>query len=116
MQNITYENFVQELLKAVPETRDIYQKHVDDNGETLPHVLLGDITRFVVDSYRCANTSVLSRILELLEISVSSSDDKLQELVVVSFLENLHQAGNDYDGLKKLLGPNLKKNLSLVEE
>lgn len=115
MPKITYANFVSELLNAVPETKDIYQKHIDDNGETLPHVLLGDITRFVVDSYRKANTSVLSRVLEFLEKSVSSSDEHLQELVVVSFLENLHQAGDDYDGLKKLLGPNLKKNLSSVE-
>lgn len=115
MADVTYDNFVQKLLVAVPETRHIYQKHLEDNGETLQHVLLGDITRFVIDSYRSANTPVLTRILEFLEISVSSSDDKLQELVVVSFLENLHQAGDDYDGLKKLLGSNLKKNLLLVE-
>ncbi|MBI2387938.1 MAG: hypothetical protein HYV14_18275 [Elusimicrobia bacterium] len=115
MQNNTYENFVQELLATAPETRGIYQKHLEDNGEALPHVFLGDVTRFVIDSYRTTNTGLLSRLLDFLERAVSSPDDKLQELVVVSFLENLHQAGEDYEGVKRLLGPNLRKNLSLVE-
>lgn len=95
MPKIDYENFVQQLLSTVRETRGIYQKHLEDNDETLPHVLLGEITRFIIDSYRRANIELLARILEFLENAISSTDDKVQELVVVSFLENLHQAGND---------------------
>lgn len=115
MQHITYDNFVQSLLAAVPETREIHQLHLENNDEILPHVLLGDVTRFVIDTYRRSNTELLGRTLDFLEEAVSASDEKLQELVIVSFLENLHQAGNDYEGFKKTLGPNLRKNLSLVE-
>lgn len=114
MRNITYDNFVQQLLVAAPEILDIHQKHVKDNDEVLPHVLLGDVTRFVIEAHRRADTKLRTRILDFLENAVSSPDDKLQELVVVSFLENLHQAAEDYEGLKNLLGPNLRKNLFLV--
>lgn len=114
MRIITYDNFVKQLLAAAPEISDIHQQHMKDNDEILPHVLLGEVTRFVINAHRNSNVELRTRILDFLECAVSSPDDKLQELVVVSFLENLHQAGEDYEGLKKLLGPNLRKNLFLV--
>lgn len=38
-------NFIPTLLKRVPELESIFAEHLKDNGEVLPHVLLGQITR-----------------------------------------------------------------------
>ncbi len=73
---------------------------------------MGELTRFLIDLYR---RSIVSRdnsrkclgtvetLLGLLEQGMSSSDSALQELVSVSFLENLNQAGELYADIKKLL-------------
>lgn len=116
MQNIAYDNFVEQLLTAAPEFRDIHRQHVKDNDEVLPHVLLGEVTRFVIEAHRRANIGLRTRILDFLESAISSQDGKLQELIAVSFLENLHQAGDDYEEMKELLGPNLRKNVLLAGE
>ena len=124
MQNerITYDSFVPKLLAELPGFKRIYDEHLQAYDEVLPHVLVGDLTRYVIASYRQMSTDttgkarqVVDRALALLEQSTQSSDSRLQELVSVSFLENLQQADEDYDGIKALLGPHLEKELAHYE-
>ena len=118
------DSFVDHLLSMVPELRRVYEEHLSENEELLPHVFLGDVTRFVITEFRkgrsdrgepTLDTRVLDRILDLLERAMKSSDTRLRELVSVSFLENLDQAGRDYLGIKGLLGPALVKELAQYE-
>jgi len=118
----TYDSFVPTLLAEVPGFQVIYDEHLQAYDEVLPHVLVGDLTRYVVASYRQMRTDasgtarqVADRSLALLEQAMQSSDARLQELVSVSFLENLHQADEDYDDIKTLLGPHLVKELAHYE-
>jgi len=107
-------SFVRELLLRVPELQSVYDMHIDDHDELLPHVFLGEVTRYVVQQVQSGageTSQPLSRILDFFEQSVESQDEKLQELISVSFLENLVDCGDVMDQLTEILGPNLKREL-----
>src|SRR5688572_27913597 len=89
------ENFFEAFVSFVPEFEPLLREHVSDNAQVLPHVLMGDVTRFV-ESYLCtpaaaplssAARGVLARVIAVLEVCMRSPDPRLQELVSVSFLE-----------------------------
>lgn len=116
---------VEHVLAALPEFRHIYDEHMrDTDGELLPHVLFGDLTRWIIELYRkskgsgigrASASATLARALSLLETLAHSNDEAALELVSVSFLENLHQAGDDYLAMKAILGPRLREELDRVE-
>lgn len=91
----------------------------------VPHVLFGDLTRWVIGEYRESQgygphardaRKLLERTLRFLEERFTDQgDDAAQDLIAVSFLENLHQAGSDYPGPKALLGPRLQAWLGRLE-
>ena len=121
-ETLTYDAFVPKLLADLPGFKVIYDEHLRDYDTVLPHVLVGDLTRYVIASYRQMRTDasgqarqIVNRALALLEQAMQSSEARLQELVSVSFLENLHQADEDYDAIKTLLGPHLEKELAHYE-
>lgn len=102
---------INRLLERVPEIRDMYDEHIQDNDEILPHVFLGDVTRFVVQQVRSGETGTLNhvaRILDIFEQYMASGDDHVKELISVSFVENLAGHEDALAILKKLVGPNLE--------
>ncbi len=119
----TPDEFLNVLSERVAELRPVYEEHIADYDEILPHVLMGDVTRFIVDLHKKSlaegdaeqEKKTLSSILEILEDALQSGDDQLQELIVVSFLENLEQDDSNYKFLKKLLGKDLSKHLAQIE-
>ncbi len=101
---------INQLLERVPELQSTYDVHIHDYDELLPHVFLGDVTRYVVQqvhSGEMGTTKPVGRILDSLERCMESGDDQVKELVSVSFIENL--AGHDdvLARLRALIGPNL---------
>lgn len=113
--NLTYDSFIPLLLQKLPELLPLYEEHMDDNfNELLPHVLFGDITRFVVSSYEeKKNLASLQRIFTLLDKAIQSKDNELRILISVSFLENLPQDKVCFPEIKRLLSPALQKELEL---
>jgi hypothetical protein len=119
---LTYESFIPALVVEVPGFRAIYEAHLDAYDEVLPHVLLGDLTRYVIDTYRQSRIDAsgiaqqtMHEVLAFLEHAMQSSDPRLLELISVSFLENLSQAADDYGEIKVLLGSHLAKELTSYE-
>jgi hypothetical protein len=115
---------MRDLLARVPELQPLYNEHIEDNGELLPHVFMGDVTRFVVslhakslgkrfDSIESRRT--LMKILDFFEENMRGADD-VQELISVSFLENLDQSAENYASLKSYFGGSLLDELSKYEE
>jgi len=50
---MTAQEFVDRLVVAVPETRDLVAEHLEDqSGELLLHVMMADLLRFAVAQYR----------------------------------------------------------------
>jgi len=115
--NLSFESFIPSLLQAVPELVPVYEEHMIDNfDELLPHVFMGDVTRFVVSSYKNKENLVsVKKILDLLDQAIRSEDEKLQELVSVSFLENLPQEEACFNDIKKLMSDDLRDELALYE-
>jgi hypothetical protein len=119
------ERLVHRLISKVPEFESSLREHLEFNEELLPHVLFGDLTRWVIDLYRKSKTAdrnagdakeVLARVFDLLEERFADPNDTAaHDLIGASFLENLHQAGPDYQRIKDSLGPNLKAGLAQSE-
>ncbi len=118
------EAFFPQLLSQVPEFRPFYDEHIADNDELLPHVLMADFTRFLIDAHLRATSEaddvgrwgqLVERSLALLEDGMGSSDDDLQNAISVSFLEHLEWAEEAYDEIKSLLGPKLREELGIIE-
>jgi hypothetical protein len=115
--------FVRDLLLQVPDLQPLYKEHVEDNDELLPHVFMGDVTRFIValnaDSLSegpdsTASERTLTKALDFLEQGMHKAD-KVRELVAVSFLENLDQSDENYPSLKSHLGKSLLEQLAKYE-
>lgn len=114
MTTITYENVVACLIERIPEFDGIYREHLGLYKETLPHVLFGELVRFT--KAVCGSSSepkgqyanpqnILKRILDFIEEAACSEDERVVELVQVSFMENLHQLGPYYQTITLRLGP-----------
>jgi hypothetical protein len=120
--------FINRLVLAVPEFESVYRDHLrDQEGELLPHVLMGDFTRWFRATYLEAvggsRTSALAqerlhRSADFLESAWQREEaapgySLVSELLSVSFLENL-LGEPEYDGVKEVLGPGLRSQLAII--
>lgn len=112
--------FVRGLLVQAPELQPLFNEHIEDNDELLPHVFMGDVTRFVValsansssdDISSLASRQTLIKILDFLEEGMQAGDDNVRELISASFLENLDQSDENYQSLKSHFGRSLLEQL-----
>jgi hypothetical protein len=111
MTDLSYESFATTLREQIPEFVSGQQDHIADYGEVLPHVLLGEFTRFLLEDIRSNGMSseVAIRSLHFLESCASSSDSALQELVAVSFVENLEPTNDLHQRILHVSGPHLHR-------
>ena len=103
-------SFVQSLVARFPVFGGIYEEHVDDNSEVLPHMLFGDIVRQMVPMHP-EDAERISEVLAFLDAAYGAGDPDVQNLLEASFLENLPCAGEAGAGIRDLLGPNLRNKL-----
>lgn len=87
--SFTYKSIAQQLTTAVPEFEPFLIEHTKDYGEVLSHVLFGDLTRFVLREHAADRREVVHRCLRFLERAARYGDDKVVNLVAVSFVENV---------------------------
>ena len=113
---------------VAPEFQTVYEEHMSDNDELLPHVLMGDFVRFLFDAYRKSMTSMsdaenwsqfVNRSLALMERAIASEDPRLVNLISVSFVGNLlpsdERDAESYKAIKVQLGPKLREELNLYD-
>ena len=86
---IAYRDVPHVVLGRVPEFRPVYEEHVRDNDEVLPHRLLGALTRFVLDAHERGDDNLVDRVLHVLDRLMAEGDDDTQNLVAVSFIEDI---------------------------
>lgn len=110
MIEITYDDFPDQLRIAVPGFAQVYDEHVADHDEVLPHVLLGELVRFLSSEVELhgAEAEALKPAMLLLEQGMASKDQRVQELVAVSFLENLDAGEPSFPAIRRLFGPGLE--------
>jgi hypothetical protein len=103
-------DFVRRLIAAVPELDEVYRQHVIEYDELLPHVLMGDVTRFAIANVGLSGIEgSLSKLLVFLEDELVSSDREISELIGVSFIENLCGERDAMDVLFPRMGKALRK-------
>ena len=111
MSALDFAGFPEQLRAQVPGFDRIYDEHLRDYDEVLPHVLVGELVRFLSDQARHhgEHSDALRQAMDLLEQGMSSADPRLQELVAVSFLENLDPADVAFPAISRLFGPRLRE-------
>lgn len=96
--------FVKEVVELDDQLRPLLKEHLEDNEELLPHVLMGDISRYVIrESLARPSRGRLQRLLDKFEQALESGSTEVQELVVVSFVENLAGEAEAIRSLKPLM-------------
>jgi hypothetical protein len=104
--------FVGALCYRYPLLLELLQEHLDDYDGVLPHVFMGDLTRWVVQRFHDdASDETLRQVLDFLESAFEGG--RSEELIAVSFLENLSSNG-DHAGVRALLGPALQNQLRQI--
>jgi hypothetical protein len=88
-REITYDTVVPLLLDALPGFRPTHEEHLADFGELLPHLLFGDLTRFVLAARAASDHTTVTQALNFLETASLSADQKVRDLVADSFVENV---------------------------
>jgi hypothetical protein len=89
VRQLTVSEALDELLVAVPEFRSTFNDHVADHG-ILPHVLFGEFTRFVLAAHERVDEDLEQRALRFLERLLRDGDPYVENLVAVSFVENVN--------------------------
>lgn len=106
--------FVGCLVCRLPNLMPLLQEHLDDYETLLPHVLLGDVTRWVVERARPSVGPEVETLLAFFETSFVEMGEHERELISVSFLENLPPRGEAGSELRDQLGPNLTQQLRQI--
>lgn len=116
---IPYAQIIEETRRFLPELPEFCGEESWAIAHDLPHLVFGHITEFVISEFRRnrgasrdpSPGSPLGRAFRFLEEAYERGDEEVQNLVEVSFLENLHTAGEDLAELRKLLPARLRKAL-----
>ena len=109
------------MVDRFPGLRELLDEHLEDNyDELLPHVFFGDVTRYAEECQTAASRGAVQKgrelrdILDYLETAYTSGSPEIQELISVSFLENLPRPGEVGSAIRKKVGPNLKAQLDVI--
>jgi len=105
---------IAELLYRVPELQSAYYEHLRDFDELLPHVFLGEVTRCVVQQVRSAEIAEAlpaRRTLDFFEEYMAGGGREVQQLIAVSFVENLAKHDDILATLSTIIGPHLRAEL-----
>ncbi|TWT96121.1 hypothetical protein Pla108_32030 [Botrimarina colliarenosi] len=76
--------FVEDLVERFDDLRTIFQEHVADNDEILPHLFMGDVTRYVL-----SGGSQRQELVRHLNDALRTGEEYIENLIAVSFVENL---------------------------
>lgn len=108
----TIKLLIERLLAAVPDLRPVYDEHISDNDDLLPHVFFGDVTRFAIEN---AATPNVANLLAVLDEGLCDADAEVREVVLASFVENLAGETAALKLLKSKMGLNLRRALHQLE-
>ena len=107
---IAYKDVPHVLLRAVPEFLATYEEHVRDYDEVLTQLLFGDLTRFILDAYERGDDDLVDRALAVLDRLMAEGDDDTQNVVAVSFIEDIEYGDSRADAtFVAQWGPDLRE-------
>ena len=112
------ETSIARLVEAVPTLSEVLEEHVHEFGELIPHVFMGALSRFALQTYaeateggRGSAALELRLLFSSLEEVFSRGGESVQEMVNVSFLENIASELAASPKFRSYLGPALQGEL-----
>jgi|HubBroStandDraft_6_1064221.scaffolds.fasta_scaffold618815_1 hypothetical protein len=124
MAGLQYDDVPSAMLDLVPEFRGEYEDWLELLEEPLNHILLGSLVSFAEKQWQAAQTpgsparDVLWRVSQFMEQLAGSEDEKVQNLLHVSYLEGLINSGADdvRAGLVALMLPKTRRLFERVRD
>jgi hypothetical protein len=107
------------LIRKLPFARALYEEHLADNDELLPHVLMADLRRLFVRLVNDRDQAKIQVLLDALEALAASPSDSIQNVVDVSFVEDAYLDPREREALlsaRSNLGPATAASLARTEE
>ena len=107
-------SFMLRLAECAPLLSHLFRDHQRQYDEMLPHVLMADVSRAALTLAEDAQSGsasaeiALKRLVDELERGLQSGGDAVEELVVVSFLENMDDEDPRFGLLEENFGPQLR--------
>jgi len=110
--------FLDSLGDALPEVGAvIHSTRRENDGLALATLEMADVTRWFIAAFRNYQSKtgragpageVVAKFLWMMEASFETGDQEVDDLIATSFLENLHQAGEDLSGILAILPGKLR--------
>ena len=103
-------SFCQRLVESIPALSPILAEHRSDNfGEILSHPFMGDVSRWYLARLRQGDLVGARELAKYLDLEYMSGSAYVQDLLAVSFIENLPWEHEDEArGVRSTLGPALQ--------
>lgn len=111
---------ITKIIQIDPELQSLFNTHLADNeGEFLPYVFLGELTLWLNKMYSDNEKDLkvrelVKRITGIMEEDFIHGDNSTQELIAVSFVENLPSTGQAGASIRQFLGPILEEQYRLL--
>lgn len=131
--------FIRDLAKQFSALEPLLLDHIEANGEVLPHVFFYSVALYAVgllkpstdatvfalsdkqlDAFQAlirksprGRLNELTDLLRHLEDAYASGDDEIQNLIAVSFIENLPHRSERGAEILDMLGPNMRRQLNI---
>jgi hypothetical protein len=97
------------LLDAHRQLVPILEEHLIDNeGEVLPHLVMADVVRWMVE-HRTSHPEVCRSVVAWLEEEFRRGPEEVRGLITVSGVEMIPDPGQPGAELRELLGPVLRE-------
>lgn len=97
------------LIDSHRELLPVLERHLEDNeGELLPHLVMSDVIRWLVD-HRTSDPQVCRGVIDWLEQKFLTGPDDVRGLIAVSGVEMIPDPGQPGAELRNLLGPSLRE-------
>jgi hypothetical protein len=101
--------WIKDLVADFPGLGPLYAEHVNYFGVLLPHLLFGDVVRWIVELYEAGEVETVKAFLDRLEQDYPSLDTGSRNVVEVSFVEDLPASGQAGSEIALWLGPALRE-------
>ena len=77
-----------QFVETLPFARAVYEEHLRDYGELLPHVLMANLRRLFADLVEAGSEEEVKIFLDGIETLAASPSDSIRNVVDVSFIED----------------------------
>lgn len=108
-----------QFVERLPFARDVYENHLREHEEVLPHILMADLRGLFVKLVDARREEDVKRLLQGVETLAASPSESIRNVVDISFIEDLFlgdpREKRALQRARSLLGPATAAQLAATE-